>query len=718
MANILNALRISYKLPLAVAGAALLVGVGVGIGSYQIGSSTVDRMSEEKLETLAVSRQHEVERFMHRMETDIKLYADDPATQEALVEFSAGFNQLGSDAARFLQQSYIATNPNPAGEKHLLDRAAGTFTYNETHDHYHHFFREVAVEKKYYDLFLFDTEGRLIYSVYKEPDFTGNFGAGRGALSETGLGKVFQGATGAARGHMAFADFAPYAPSGGKPAAFLATPVIDEQQKHLGVLAIQLPASVISELFHDKTGLGETGETVLVGEDGLLRIDSDFTEVNDTLTTQFNPEIVAKAVSNNHSSGIINDYRGMPMRVSAAKFDFEGQHWVVAAVESVAEVSAPVVFMRNFMLLIGGGLVAAIALGGFFFARTITNPISNLTNTMGALADGDLEVEVLGSERSDEIGEMARAVEIFKENSVERRRLEGETEAEQRARESRQSSIDTLISNFRETVSSALEVVASNTTEMSATANTLTAIANDTSGQANDAANASQSASENVQAVAAAAEELAASIEEISRQVARTNSIVNEANEATSATNEKVANLARAAQKIGDVISLIQDIAEQTNLLALNTSIEAARAGEAGKGFAVVASEVKSLANQTATATEEISAQIADIQGSTTEAVAAIEQIAKTMGEVNSYTASIASAVEEQGAATSEISQSVAQAASGTKQVVGSMGVVTNSVGETNQSAGQVLAASEDVAKQAHTLKSTIDKFLSDVAAA
>lgn len=362
-------------------------------------------------------------------------------------------------------------------------------------------------------------------------------------------------------------------------------------------------------------------------------------------------------------------------------------------------------------------LIATITLG-IMIIRSIIGPIGALTNTMKTLANGELDVEIDGVENTDELGEMARAVEVFKENGIERLRLETASEAEQRQSEERQGRVDGLISSFRGTVSSALEVVTSNTTEMSATANTLTSIANDTSGQANEAANASQSASENVQAVAAAAEQLAASIEEISRQVAKTNTIVNEANDATNATNEKVANLATAAQKIGDVISLIQDIAEQTNLLALNTSIEAARAGEAGKGFAVVASEVKSLANQTATATEEISAQIADIQSSTSEAVTAIEQIAKTMGEVNSYTASIASAVEEQGAATAEISQSVAQAAKGTEQVVGSMGVVTNSIGETNQSASQVLTASEDVSKEAHTLKSTIDKFLSDVAAA
>lgn len=398
----------------------------------------------------------------------------------------------------------------------------------------------------------------------------------------------------------------------------------------------------------------------------------------------------------------------------------EGLHELVISDVEAKEAEALAAQQRRFMISLGSNSAVVLLVAAMvgFLILMVVRQLTALTQTARTLADGDYEAEGVPQSRWDELENLRAAIEIFRANGIERLRLTGQSEAEQRAREERQQRIDTLIRDFRETVTGALEVVASNTTEMSATANTLTAVANGTSGQANDATYASQSASENVQAVAAAAEELAASIEEISRQVAKTNTIVNDATIAANASNEKVANLAQAAQKIGDVISLIQDIAEQTNLLALNTSIEAARAGEAGKGFAVVASEVKSLANQTATATEEISAQIANIQSSTTEAVQAIEEIAKTMAEVNSYTASIASAVEEQGAATAEISQSVAQAASGTKQVVDSMGSVSSSVDETNQSAAQVLAASEDVSKQAHTLKSTVDKFLNEVAAA
>ena len=376
----------------------------------------------------------------------------------------------------------------------------------------------------------------------------------------------------------------------------------------------------------------------------------------------------------------------------------------------------------NFQLWVVLGINLIILLITGFLAtmitKSITKPIARLMQAMNALAKGNTDIQVPGIESPDEIGDMSRAVEIFKTSEIERLRLEGESEKDQRLRAERQQRVESLIEQFRSNVEKSLADVASNAEQMNHTADKLTSIALDTSEQAKEAVDSSQQASENVQTVAAATEQLSASISEISHQVSKTNTIVANASDAANATNEKVTALASAAKNIGDVIALIQDIAERTNLLALNTSIEAARAGEAGKGFAVVASEVKSLANQTATATEEISAQIADIQNSTGEAVEGISEITRTMAEVNTFTSSIASAVEEQGAATQEISQSVSQAANGTMQVVGSMQTVTSSVEETNNSASQVLDASKGVADQANSLRRTIDTFISEVTAA
>ncbi len=365
-------------------------------------------------------------------------------------------------------------------------------------------------------------------------------------------------------------------------------------------------------------------------------------------------------------------------------------------------------------------LLALVLMVGSYYVVTsgVMNPLNRMTKAMLSLADGDTSVEFKGEDRKDEIGEMARTVAIFRESAIERERLQVEQQEDVAAREQRQHKIETLVEGFRTEVQDLLASVGTNMEEMQKTAGFLTNVADDTATRATDAASASQDASNNVQTVAAATEELSASISEIGQQVGKTTEIVGAATDATRTTNDQISGLANAAQKIGEVVALIQGIAEQTNLLALNATIEAARAGDMGKGFAVVASEVKTLANQTAQATEEISQQISMIQSSTGEAVQAVQGIVSTMEEVNGFTASIAAAVEEQGAATSDISNNVQQAAQGTKDVSESMSNVSGAVSETTQSAAQMQQSATDVGQQAKRLQSTVDTFLHEVAAA
>lgn len=351
-------------------------------------------------------------------------------------------------------------------------------------------------------------------------------------------------------------------------------------------------------------------------------------------------------------------------------------------------------------------------------ARSIARPVQSMTAAMQRLAEGDLEIQVPATKFKDEIGDMANAVQIFKDNAVERIRLEGETAEEAARRSSRQQRVDELINVFRTESGTLLDSVTENMNQLNSTAENLAEIAERTSERANGAASSSGNASENVQSVASATEQLGASIQEIGQQVNRTMEIVNKATSSAQSTNQQVSGLAEAAQKIGAVVSLISDIAEQTNLLALNATIEAARAGDAGRGFAVVASEVKQLAEQTAKATEEIGSQITGIQSSTNEAATAIDEIATTMQEVNSFTTNIASAVEEQDAAVKEISRNAQLASEGTSDVSENIGEVTSAVVDTRQSVDQMRGASNASAENSASLKHAVGRFLEDVAAA
>jgi methyl-accepting chemotaxis protein len=364
-----------------------------------------------------------------------------------------------------------------------------------------------------------------------------------------------------------------------------------------------------------------------------------------------------------------------------------------------------------------GGLVLGLVLA-FFIARGILRPLVGMTTVMSRLATGDYAVEVPARGNADEIGDMARAVEVFKQNGIETVRLTAQQETERAAKERRAERLDTLTRAFEAKAGELVGQVSAASTELQATAQSMTSTAGQATHQATNVAAAAEQASANVQTVAVAAEELAASISEISRQVAQSAKVASRAQEDAKRTDNVVQALAEGAQKIGEVVGLISNIAGQTNLLALNATIEAARAGDAGKGFAVVASEVKSLATQTAKATDDIAGQIAQIQTATKDAVASIQSIGKTIGEISEIAAAIAAAVEEQGSATQEIARNVQQAATGTREVSSNIVGVSQGANDTGAAASQVLGAAGELSQQAEQLRSEVGLYITGVKAA
>ncbi|HVJ53081.1 MAG TPA: methyl-accepting chemotaxis protein [Aliidongia sp.] len=361
------------------------------------------------------------------------------------------------------------------------------------------------------------------------------------------------------------------------------------------------------------------------------------------------------------------------------------------------------------------GLVVLLGLCAWPIARGITRPLRAITGIMARLAAGDMQV-VVPAGRQDEIGDIARAVEVFKDSMIEAERLRGvQAERERQAEIDKKLVLSRMADEFETGVLASLDTLAAAATEMRATSQSMSVTAEETSSQATTVAAAAEEASANVQTVAAATEELSSSISEISRQVTDSARIAGEAVGEANRTDATVQSLSAAAQKIGDVVKLISDIASQTNLLALNATIEAARAGEAGKGFAVVANEVKSLANQTAKATEEISAQVAAMQEATGDTMKAIQGIGGVIGSINEITTTIASAVEEQGAATQEIARNVQEAARGTGDVSTNIVGVNQAASETGAAAGLVLSSAEELGRQAETLRADVDKFLARI---
>ncbi|QQP92680.1 HAMP domain-containing protein (plasmid) [Skermanella sp. TT6] len=368
-------------------------------------------------------------------------------------------------------------------------------------------------------------------------------------------------------------------------------------------------------------------------------------------------------------------------------------------------------------------LCAAAVMLGLAFAwligRSIAIPVISMTEAMRRLADGDTDAAIPAVGRRDEIGQMAGTVQVFRDNMIRTREMEQEArEAEVRAAAERKAAMLKLADGFEASVKGIVETVASAATEMQSTASVMTHTADTTSQQATAVAAASEQASANVQTVAAATEELSSSIAEIGRQISSSSQIAGQAVAEAGRTNETMKVLVQAAEQIGQVVELINTIAGQTNLLALNATIEAARAGEAGKGFAVVASEVKSLATQTARATEEIKSKVGEIQGATGGAQAAIDGIGRIIGQMNEITTTIAAAIEEQSAATRDISSNVSQAARGTDEVAVNITGVTQAAGETGAAASQVLGASEGLAREAEKLRGEVASFIATVRAA
>jgi methyl-accepting chemotaxis protein len=421
---------------------------------------------------------------------------------------------------------------------------------------------------------------------------------------------------------------------------------------------------------------------------------------------------------------IVTQYSELDSKPVATTFgaikSFSGDN--IAVFEITRDTSSYQSLMRSSLTwlgLISAGVLLLAAAVATFMGRSMAKPIHALEEAMRTIAGGNHNIAVPGAGRSDEIGSMAGAVEVFKTGLIETEQLRAsQDEQRARAQHERRDTMNALAARFENGVGGVVSAVSSAATELRQTAQSMAATAEESTNQTAAVAAASEEATQSAQAVAAAVEELNASISEIAKQVNESARVAGDAVSQANVTNNEVQSLAEAAQKIGDVVKLISEIAAQTNLLALNATLEAARAGEAGRGFAVVASEVKALATQTSKATDEISTQVSSIQNATRLSVDSIQNITSTIGRVSEIASTIAAAVEEQGAATLEIARNVAEAARGTGEVSQNIAGVNDAARETGIAASQVVESAGELSRNGEDLKTQVDAFLREVRAA
>ncbi|MBB4266330.1 methyl-accepting chemotaxis protein [Roseospira visakhapatnamensis] len=718
MSRLLASYRIAVMLPLVIGVMALLSVVITGGLAYWHAAEEMTEEAKGKLIALREGRAGALTDYLSGIDADLAVVAADETVAEALRRFAAAQADLtgaGADLTKTLQAAYITANPNPPGDKHRLDAAPGGTAYDQVHGDVHPWFRTLQQQRGYYDVFLLDPDGTVIYSVFKENDFATNIVSGR--WSDTGLARVFREVvadTGRAR--VAFQDFAPYAPSNNAPASFIARAVTAGDGTLLGVLAFQMPIGRINGVMQIAAGMGDTGEAYLVGEDALMRSDSRFSEESTILSRTVNTAPVREALTGVSGVMIADDYRGRPVVSAFAPVTVHGARWVVLVEADVAEVLAPVDRMKGFMVMAGLGILVLMAVLGVVVSRGITVPLGGMTQAMGQLAKGDMAVAIPAADRRDEIGDMAQAMAVFKDNALRMEQMKADQEEQRRQAEiERRRALLMMAERFESQVAGVVTSVSGAAEEMESSARALTDIAERTTERSTTVAGVAEQTASNMETVASATEELAASVQEIARQVEQASTVARGAVGEAAHTTEMVQALDHAAGRISEVLGLISDVADQTNLLALNATIEAARAGDAGKGFAVVASEVKALAGQSAKATEEIGQHIGQVQANTQATVTAIDQFTRTVAQIEEISGAVAAAVEQQNAAIGEVSRNTAEAAHGTEDVSRSINDVSAAATESSGAARQVLQAAGELTQRASELQGEVQAFLKRV---
>ncbi len=699
------------RIVFVVLASALVLAAALTFATQRMAEKTVTDLSGEAIATAAGARAAALRAWIDSLSSQAAAVASASALQDSAREFQSSWNQLlDDDPGARLRQVFVDGNPDPQHREQMAavdDTSERYFIYHATG---HKAVASALRDTGFDDLVLFDDSGKAYYSYTKDELFGRRIADATGKPALVDVVKAMIPAPGAKPAELrpAFTGFMPDPTAAVGLSAYFAAPVILDG-RFVAVVALRVNMAQASKILTDNTGLGAAGRSILLSSETGAGFAFGQTAKGDMLI-----DLSANPLRKAADGRMFEADRGVgsvelaalaPVRPGLQVLSLHDRR---AALAPVNRLTLILVAVAGVVLLLVGGIAVQLT-------RRLTRPLAMLAADVRRLGAGELEAELSGRDRKDEIGDLARAVDVFRAAAIERLRLEEQQIEEGRRRESRQQEVDRLVAEFRAEVHNTIEAVARRMADMTATAADLTQVAEETTTRTGEAAHASSMASTSVGSVAAAAEELDASIRGLGTQVNAARDVVESATQGANAANAKVGGLRVASEEIGKIVTLIQSIAGQTNLLALNATIEAARAGEAGRGFAVVASEVKNLAGQTAKATEEISHQIAAIQTSSEEAAEAIQAITDTMATVNRYTVAMADAMGQQSEATTSISGNVHAAATATGSVLGIVERVASAADATTRSAQSVKDSAADVERETKALEGLLAGFLERV---